>query len=130
MTGEPCAVNTCTRVRRDGRPICNRCMRRVGESVVHRWFGYKRAVAQHPDVALYETRLRTVEYAMVLNAAMYQQIRDTGQRPRWNAARERWENPRTAARTIIYQFMGDNYGVNITDANLDPLVTALFPAET
>lgn len=127
MTGQQCAVTTCGKIRRDGRPVCNRCLRRVGEPVLHRWFGYKRAVAAHPGSPLYPGRLEALEALMVRNATVYQQIRDTGQRPRWNTAGERWDNPRTAAEQIIlrrYPHMAIGDGDPLRE-----LVAELFPAE-
>lgn len=127
MTGERCQVQTCTKVRRDGRPVCNRCLRRVGEPVLHRWFGYKRAVAAHPGQQVYVDRLEALEATMILNASVYQQIRDTGQRPRWNPAGERWENPRTVAEQIILR---RHPHMAIGDGDpLRELVAELFPAE-
>ena len=127
MTIPPCPVETCNRLRRDTRPVCNRCMRRVGESVVHRWFGYKRAVAQHPGTTFYADRLAAVETTMVTNAAVYQQIRDTGQRPRWNTIREQWDNPRDLAREIIlHHYPHLNVG---TVDHVGALIADLYPAE-
>ncbi|OCB44729.1 hypothetical protein A5721_18845 [Mycobacterium vulneris] len=132
MTAQRCQVHTCTKVRRDGRPVCNRCLRRVGEPVLHRWFGYKRAIAAHPGQRVYVDRLEALETTMILNASVYQQIRDTGQRPRWNVAGERWENPRNVAFTILDRAIATHaFGRDpLNDAAvLTRVVAELFPAE-
>ena len=132
MTAQQCAVPTCKKIRRDGRPVCNRCLRRVGESVLHRWFGYKRAVAAHPGQQMYVDRLTTLEEAMVDNASTYQQIRDLAQRPVWNPQREQWEEPRTRAYLILQRTIATHaFGRDTTNDNqvLSRVVAELFPAE-
>lgn len=132
MTAEQCQVHTCKKIRRDGRPVCNRCLRRVGEPVLHRWFGYKRAIAAHPGQQVYADRLERLETTMILNASAYQQIRDVGQRPVWNPQREQWEKPRTRAYQILERAIATHaFGRDTTNdaAVLTRVVSELFPAE-
>lgn len=132
MNADKCAVHTCNRPRRDGRPICNRCMRRAGETLVHRWFGYRRAIAQHPGVPHYTNRIITLENQMITNATAYQQIRQAGQHPIWNTAGERWEEPRTRAYEILERTIATHqFGRDVTNDEqvLDRVVAELFPAQ-
>ncbi|AYB69421.1 hypothetical protein SEA_GANCHO_80 [Mycobacterium phage Gancho] len=131
MTTNPrCNVHTCNRPRHEGRPICNRCMRRAGETLVKRWFATKRTILHHPDVDEYRIRLTGIENRMILNATAYQQIKDTGQRPMWNPQRQVWENPRERAHPILEAVIRNHaFGRDPNnDADvIDRLIADLYP---
>lgn len=129
---EPPKCPVCPRITRDGRPLCNNHLRRVGETVLRRWFAAKKAAAQHPGERVYTERLATVEADMIGNAHEWEHIRDTGQRPFWNPSRERWEDPRNRARDIIWRTIKNHrFGLDPdNDADVaDRLAAELYPHE-
>lgn len=84
-----------TRIRRNDRPLCNRCLRQVGPGVLDRWFAATRT--DHHSV-----RVIGIVNTMILNATAYEQIRATGKRPFWDHRAQRWCDPVDRAATIIW----------------------------
>lgn len=122
-----CAVHTCNRTRRPDRPVCNRCLRRVGDTILTRWFATRAVYEKRPNDDHAYARLIGVQNTMILNATAYQQIWDEGQRPQWNPIREVWENPRHRARAIIARHY-PHLEVGTTD-HLADLIAELYPPD-
>jgi hypothetical protein len=99
---EPKKCPVCPRVRRDDRPLCNTHIRRVGGSVLERYFTLRRAASRSQmATAPVHARLVGIQNQMIINATAWEQIRATGYKPAWNAAGERWEDPRERAIDIL-----------------------------
>lgn len=123
---DPAKCPLCPRVRRDDRPLCSNHLRRVGDTVLERYFATRRS-ATRTDVRTgtnerAQSRLIGVQNQMILNATAYDQIRASGQRPFWNASGERWEDPVERARDIIAR-----RHPHLEEGSIERLVAELFP---
>lgn len=90
----------CPRIRRTDRPVCNNHMRKVGYflgtylSQAHEAEGKP---ADSPEVR----RLGETIELMLHSCRTYDQIKQQGYKPYWNADLATWQNPRTRVQSII-----------------------------
>lgn len=134
---DPAKCPLCPRVLKDDRPLCSNHLRKVGDSLLERYFGVRRS-ARRTDVRSgtnerAEARLIGITNQMILSATAYDQIRARGLRPVWNPLRESWDDPRERAEEIIGGWLKRHeFGRDATnDRNVVERIAAdLYPIET
>lgn len=138
MTDEPLTCPICGRRRREDRPLCNTHMRRVGQTMIDRYFArrghHKHAAMTGGADAITATAaaVRAVEAEIEASAREYDRIRALGIRPRWIPERNRWVDPREHALDVLTGYhRRHQFGLDESnDRNvLERVVAELFPTE-
>lgn len=123
----PTKCPLCVRVLVDDRPLCNTHLRRVGDGVATRYFALRRSAERaeligDPRPA---RQLADLKACMIANARAYDTIRNTGFRPVWDKAGQRWTHPRERAREIILKHY-PHLNVGTVD-HLGAMIAELIP---